>query len=60
MPGFSFGGIMDILTIFSNFLFAPLDLFEPGSDVLYLCLAGLVPLCVVVLVREVIRWCTSL
>lgn len=51
---------MDILTIFSNFLFAPLDLFVPGSDILYLCLAGLVPLCVVVFVREVIRWCMSL
>ena len=59
-PAFFFGGIMEILTIFSNFLFAPLDLFVPGSDILYLCLAGLVPLCVVVFVREVIRWCMSL
>lgn len=60
MPGFSFGGFMEILTNFSSFLFAPLELFVPGSDILYLCLAGLVPLCVFVFAREVIRWCLSL
>ena len=51
---------MEILTTFADFLFSPLDLFASGSDILYLSLAAIVPLCVVVFVREVIRWCMSL